>query len=372
MDGPAPSIITGPKGDSPEELMQFLEAIINTDLKGTKPIPKDEKKAWVTLVLELSEHFLASFPLSGAGIWSTYSEKTKLSLASLEVIQGSASKVPDFLPVHEEDTHIIIARVLAFTFAVASWNQSHSEPCGPPELCPRSVHLKAVGTFEEVVRCLKVIQVPDRGPTQFVEQCLEGIASCMKNSMVDPKSASLLQKFEPIVLNEGKSPVGFRTEVDSAFHFGLSMSDLVFFASCLCSSDIISFPAKLKYYRELCTFTRQLVELLLTQSLIIPSRMRSEALSIVLRAWTHLSTLQGYVSDMVNVIPTTVLLVRLQEGPNADWDATDRELLSIFNKGLTIVPLFNHQVVLRIADQESWGEDGESLRLFRLAGPVSR
>ena len=65
---------------------------------------------------------------------------------------------------------------------------------------------------------------------------------------------------------------------------------------------------------------------------------------------------------MVEVIPTMVLLVRLQEGPNADWDATDKELLLIFKKD-PVIPLFNHQIVLRMADQESWGDDGETLRV---------
>lgn len=180
MDGPVPSISTGPKGDSPEELMQFLDSIIHNSLNGTKPIPKSEKEQWITLIMELSEHFLASFPLSGAGIWSTYSEKTKLSLASLEVIQGSASFVPDFLLVHEDHTNVITTRILMFALAVASWDHSHSEPCGPPELCPRSVHRKAVETYEKVVRSLKVIQIPDRTPLLFVEQSLDGIVSCIK------------------------------------------------------------------------------------------------------------------------------------------------------------------------------------------------
>lgn len=184
MDGPVPSLSlsAGPKGDSPEELTLFLETIIHNSLNGIELIPKDQKQAWVTLVMELSEHFLASFPLSGADTWSTYSDKTKLSLASLEVIQGSARIVEDLLLIHEEHTHVIIMRILSFALAVASWDHSHSEPCSPPELCPRSIHRKAIESFEKVVRCLKVNHVSERSSSRSVQQCVEGMVSCLRGA----------------------------------------------------------------------------------------------------------------------------------------------------------------------------------------------
>lgn len=88
---------------------------------------------------------------------------------------------------------------------------------------------------------------------------------------------------------------------------------------------------------------------------------------MVLRAWTQLSSLPGVVSDLVETIPTVMLLARLQEGPNADWEATDKELLRIFEGNYTVLPPFNHSVLLRIVAQESWGDDGDLLRVCLLS-----
>ncbi len=110
--------------------------------------------------------------------------------------------------------------------------------------------------------------------------------------------------------------IEIRVEIDSTHHFAVAMSDLVLFATGLCSSEVISSSTKLKHYRSLCTLARRLTDVLLSQSLTLPIRTRSEALSVILRASSLLFSLQGCAADVVDMIPTIILLARLREGPN--------------------------------------------------------
>ncbi len=91
---------------------------------------------------------------------------------------------------------------------------------------------------------------------------------------------------------------------------------------------------------------------------------------MILRASSLLFSLQGCAADVVDMIPTIILLARLREGPNTEWDTTDRELLLIFGKGDNMVPLFNHSMLIQVIGQESWGDDGDILRVCILLADI--
>ncbi|KAJ7688698.1 hypothetical protein B0H17DRAFT_938025 [Mycena rosella] len=149
---------------SPQQFLEFLDNLVAENLDGdpTVRIPAANKGVWVTIVVGLSEQFLASFPSTDKVEWLDMHEKVKLASASLDVIRRVANRVEGMFHGPGDLAQRTFSRLLNFCNVVEMWLDVEVEQMeGLPS--PRELADDALQTTLLVLRSLggAVVHVAD-------------------------------------------------------------------------------------------------------------------------------------------------------------------------------------------------------------------
>jgi len=144
------------EGDaSPEQFLSFLRTLILENLDGdpSMRIPAANKDTWVTVVVGLADHFLASFPSSNSVSWSAIHEKVNLVQVTLEVIQRVSSRVDGVFLGPGDLAQKVFTRLLNLCNVLEVWI-SIEVPKGDGVPTPLDLREHAFQVTVGLLRCL--------------------------------------------------------------------------------------------------------------------------------------------------------------------------------------------------------------------------
>lgn len=177
---PAPTFQSSHGGEgTPAELLEFLRTLLAENLDQGPPIPASNKDSWITLIGQLSGHFLSTFPSPRFGPWNVLHEQIKLAEATLEVIERATVRVDSLFQGPDDQSRSILIELIKFLCQLNSWTELGDSEDGET-LSSEGLHRKALDTTVVILRCVRGDNLINAQTNLsswqffriFVEQCL--------------------------------------------------------------------------------------------------------------------------------------------------------------------------------------------------------
>lgn len=148
-------ILHNPNGDaSPEGLLDFLRNLISKDLGGdpARRIPATEQD-WVTVVIALTDSFLASFPTPDTVAWDGIRERIALVDAVLDLIHRVTERVDGIFTDPKRLADKLFVRLLDLCVVLEAWLEVDVSPLDV-NLSPLALRTKANRVIIVILRSL--------------------------------------------------------------------------------------------------------------------------------------------------------------------------------------------------------------------------
>lgn len=153
---PVPSFQNADLDDaSPKQFLAFLRNLVIQDLNGDPSIriPASGRAGWVTVITELSDHFLASFPSSNVVPWNAMHDKLELIEITLEIIQRVTARVDALYSGPGDAAKHLFARLLSLCSSLDFWiDFGVTVEAGIPT--PQHLSEKTFSVAVDLLRCL--------------------------------------------------------------------------------------------------------------------------------------------------------------------------------------------------------------------------
>ena len=139
---------------TPEQFLQHLRSLIAQEFSGDPSIRiRAADGNWDTVILGLSDHFFAFFPLPGSIPWGALQEKITLLDAASEIIYRASQRVDGLFTGQRDAVQVLFVRLLNLCNVLDVWLEAGIDlEHGIPS--PNTLRGSTFRALVEVLRCL--------------------------------------------------------------------------------------------------------------------------------------------------------------------------------------------------------------------------
>ena len=128
--------------------------------------------------------------------------------------------------------------------------------------------------------------------------------------------------------------------------------------------DVLSQWFAMDILRHSLSVARRAFVYILTPACTTTDTRRARAISQILSAVSFAAPYNGHFAELAEYMCGLILVRRLEEGPQAAWEHTDRQLQRVYEQPFISNPTFGQvKVVASAISSRNWGDDGAHLRV---------